>query len=382
MSTPAVSVAMSVYNGETFLAEAIESILAQTFTDFEFLILDDGSADSSRAIVERYARIDQRIRLISRENRGLVASLNELLDAARAPLVARMDADDICRPDRFAWQVGFLSANPDYGVVGTWTENIDADAGFEASIWPGFPQGPVPHSSVRAAGNGQALEWRGWPPLSAPMQQPTTHEDFLREIETRRVLLCHSSVMYRRDTVLKAGGYHAAFRHCEDLDLWLRLATLTRLGNIPERLIRYRRYSGQVSNRHATDQQIGAAVARIAYEERKNGRPDPTAGLTALPPVDELDRLFGRQGISRQVREYVLADLRYSRAGMGDRGFDLLLDHVRDGCSHKGLWRTVARLARFGYVPRAIKLAAALMATSLQPAGSAAPRLKTSERVA
>src|SRR4029079_10086491 len=109
MTTPAISVAMSVYNGERFLGPAIESILAQTFGDFEFLILDDGSRDATTQIVLDYAARDARVRPILRENRGLVASLNQLLDEARAPLVARMDADDIARPERFERQIAFLA---------------------------------------------------------------------------------------------------------------------------------------------------------------------------------------------------------------------------------------------------------------------------------
>jgi glycosyltransferase involved in cell wall biosynthesis len=125
MGTPAISVAMSVYNGERFLAEAIESVLGQTFADLEFLIVDDGSTDGSRAMIEAYAAKDARIRPILRENRGLIASLNQMLDEARAPLVARMDADDVCLPERLAQQVAFLDAHPDYGVLGCWTVDID-----------------------------------------------------------------------------------------------------------------------------------------------------------------------------------------------------------------------------------------------------------------
>ena len=99
---------MSVYNGERFLTAAIESVLGQTFSDFEFLILDDGSRDGTRAIVEAMAARDSRIRPIVRENRGLIASLNQLIAEARAPLIARMDADDVCLPERFARQVQFL----------------------------------------------------------------------------------------------------------------------------------------------------------------------------------------------------------------------------------------------------------------------------------
>jgi hypothetical protein len=89
--------------------------------------------------------------------------------------------------------------------------------------------------------------------------------------------------MFRRDVVLAVGGYHAAFRHCEDLDLWLRLASVTKLCSLPDTLIHYRHYAGQVSSRHATEQQTGAAIARIAYHERLAGRPDPTEHLDRLP---------------------------------------------------------------------------------------------------
>jgi len=330
MSSPAISVAMSVYNGERFLAEAIDSVLAQSFTDFEFLILDDGSRDTSAQIIADYARRDPRIRAIARENRGLVASLNQLIEEACAPLIARMDADDVCLPERFSRQIAFLAGHPDHGVVGCWTSDIDEH---------GAPY-----------------------PLDA-RDHPESHAGFLAAVEHGWPLLCHPAVMYRRDLVRSVGGYHGAFRHCEDLDLWLRLAGVTRLCSIPERLLRYRHYADQVSSRHATEQQIGAAVARLAYEERMAGRPDPTATLAVLPPLDELDTLFGREGVSRAVRARVAPGLLYSRAGLSDHGFDLVVRYLREGGEHDGMWRTVARLVRFGDPLRAARLAAALTMT-------------------
>ena len=325
---PAISVVMSVYNGERFLAEAIESVLGQSFVDFEFLILDDGSTDGTRTIVSAYARIDERIRPIFRENRGLVISLNQLLNEARAPLVARMDADDICHPDRFERQKRFLDSHADYGVVGSRCTDIDE--------------------------KGQP-----WPVCSPP--HPLTHEGFLDAIERAEPLLCHPSVMYRRKLVLGVGGYHGAFRHCEDLDLWLRLATVTRLGNCPELLLQYRHYAEQVSSRHATQQQTGAAVAKLAYLERIAGRPDPTEKLEQLPPIDALDDLFGREGVSREVRATLAQGLLYSRAALRDDGFEVIIRNLREGGSHNGMWRTVARLVRYGDPARAARLAATLV---------------------
>jgi len=327
MSDPAISVAMSVYNGERFLSEAIESVLAQTWHDFEFLILDDGSRDSSLEIIRRHAAADPRIRVIARENRGLVASLNQLLAESRAPLVARMDADDICAPQRFERQIGFLAARPDHGVIGSLTFDIGERG-------ESFPLDTAEH--------------------------PLTHEQFLEHVASNGPLLAHPTVMYRRDVVLAAGGYHAAFRHCEDYDLWLRLAHQTKIANLPERLLRYRHYSGQVSNRHALEQQIGVAVSRQAYLERQAGRSDPTEHLDALPSIELLDELFGRKGVASQVRAHVARALLYSRSEMAGQGFELLLEHVEEGGRGAELWRTAARLVRFGEPRRALKLVAAL----------------------
>lgn len=327
MPTPAITVAMSVYNGERFLADAIESILTQSFRDFEFLIVDDGSTDSSADIITRFAQSDPRIRPIIRENRGLIASLNQMIQEARAPIIARMDADDIAAPTRFAQQFAYLQDNPDYGVVGSWSEDMGED---------------------------------GKPMAREGADHPLRHRDMLVAIANGEQLICHPAVMYRRDVVRAVGGYHAAFRHCEDLDLWLRLASITHMGNIPQRLLRYRRYPTQVSARHSTEQQIGTAIARIAWAEREAGRPDPTVSWDRLPPIDDLDTLFGRPGVAAAVRETVALNLRYSQSGLRDDGFDLLIRNIHSGGRRDGMWRTVLRLMRFGEPARALRLATAL----------------------
>lgn len=322
MSDPALSVAMSVYNGASHLALAIESILNQTHVDFEFLILNDGSSDASADIIDAYAARDPRIRAIHRGNRGLIASLNQLVEESRAPLIARMDADDISLPERFARQMAFMAANPAYGVVGTWTSDIDE---------------------------------HGAPFAVTGADHPTDHDAFIASIG-HISMLCHPSVMMRRDLVLSVGGYHNAFKHCEDYDLWLRLASVTKLCSLPERLVQYRHWSNQVSSRFAYTQQIGAAVAYLAYCERSAGRADPTESIDALPPVEELDTLFGRSGFGEAVRSRVAPSIIYSQAALNDEGFPLLLDYVRGGGKAPGLWRTVARLMRFGEPAKAVHL--------------------------
>jgi Glycosyl transferase family 2 len=328
MSSPAISVAMSVYNGERFLALAIESILAQSFTDFEFLILNDGSSDGSAAIIDHYAKTDSRIRAIHRENRGLIESLNQLLRESRAPWIARMDGDDIALPSRFEKQMAFLAAHPDHQVLGTWTEDIDED-GLPFSV------------------NGK--------------DHPTSHAEFLASVKERSGL-CHPSVIMNRELALSVGGYHAAFKHCEDYDLWMRLADKTRICSLPERLVKYRHSANQVSNKYVVTQQIGAAVSRLALRERQAGRIDPTETLDALPPLDELDRLFGRTGVAREVRSIAASGILYSSVALKGEGFDLLLDHIRDGERVTGLRRTILRLVRMGEPARAARLARALVA--------------------
>ncbi len=327
MTVPAISVAMSVYNCERYVALAIESILAQNFGDFEFIIVDDGSTDGSAAIIDEFASKDTRIRAIHRQNKGLIFSLNQALAEARAPIIARMDADDIANPERFERQYDFLQLQPEYGVVSSWTTDIDEN---------GDPYPIADHG------------------------HPADHEGFLEALETGTPL-CHPATMYRRDLVLSVGGYHAAFKHCEDLDLWLRLSDKTRLCSLPERLMQYRRTEGQVSNRHIVEQQINGAIARLAWAERKAGRPDPTLGLTALPPLEGLDALFGRAGIAADVERRVAPGIVYSHNALSGSGFDIVLRHIKRGGDTHGMWRTVARLLRFGEPARALTLFSTLI---------------------
>jgi len=266
--------------------------------------------------------------MFAEPSRGLIASLNILLDRARAPLIARMDADDICLPERFARQFAFLGAQPDHGVIGSLTSDIDE---YDRPISSGTPD------------------------------QPLSYDMFLHNIQTGAPLLAHPSVMYRREVVRVAGDYHPAFRHCEDYDLWLRLANLTKIANLPERLLRYRHYPDQVSNRYALEQQVGVAISFLAHCERQAGRGDPTVGWQVLPPIEQLDSAFARPGVAREVRAHVARTLVYSHSALQAGAFELLLQHIREGGRGPELWRTALRLLRFGDPHRALRLTAALV---------------------
>jgi glycosyltransferase involved in cell wall biosynthesis len=121
--TPKVSVVMSVYNNESYIREAVESVLNQSFKDFEFIIINDGSTDRTREILTSYT--DERIRLFDQENRGLTISLNRGLSLAKGSYIARMDGDDISDPERFAEEVRFLEQNEKIGLIGTYAHRID-----------------------------------------------------------------------------------------------------------------------------------------------------------------------------------------------------------------------------------------------------------------
>lgn len=322
---PEVTVAMSVYNAERFLAPAVESILRQSFENFELLVVNDGSGDGTATMLDKFAGQDSRLRVIHQRNRGLVWSLNRLIEEARAPLIARMDGDDISLPNRFERQIDFLRRNPDFGVVGTNTDDIDE----EGSVTECTDLHPLDHATL---------------------------VDALQD----RSPICHPSVMMRSAVVRAAGAYRAAYQHCEDYDLWLRLSTRTKLGNLPERLLYYRRSSGQISNRHVFSQTVGAAIARTAHRERLAGRADPTEKLAELPRIDELDTLFNRSGVSRDVRADVAPRIVFSKHALTGQGFEMLARHVMDGGNQAGLWRTVARLMTFRLPWRSAKLATLL----------------------
>ena len=268
---PAVSVVMAVHNGERWLAETLASLSAQTFGDFEVVVIDDGSTDGSAAILAAAAGRDARYRVVTQTNCGLVASLNRGLAEARALLVARIDADDVAEPERFAKQVAFLATRPEVAAVGSAIRIIDGDGRFLRMQT--YPCGP----------------------------------EAVAKAMLRGCALAHPAVMMRRAAVQAIGGYREAFRHAEDYDLWLRLGDSHALDNLPEPLLRYRRHGGSVSFRHRQHQALATYVARYFAQERRAGRAEPTIAHDRPLPAHILSQL----GISASARaEFVQESLR------------------------------------------------------------------------
>jgi glycosyltransferase involved in cell wall biosynthesis len=324
-TAPALSVIMSVYNNAAHLYPCVQSILQQHFGDFEFLIVDDGSTDGSTEILRQLAADDARIRIFIRENKGLVASLNALVDAARAPLLARMDSDDIAMPQRFAMQIAYMAAYPDVGILGTNTHDLD-EVGLLLPVPAIYPSSPADVRRLLEMG----------PPV------------------------CHPSVMMRTELIRDLGGYRAAFRHAEDYDLWLRAARVTQITSLPERLLLYRRSAQQISQKYAIPQAKAAAIAWLDYEHTRNGQSSLFDDCDDLPEIDELDHIFQREGASAFVRRRIVERTCYSNELLLGPAFHIMVDHVRGGGGFTGSLRTILRLGRKGRLVRAMILAMAV----------------------
>jgi len=244
-----VSVVMPVYNAARHLAEAVESILAQTYREFEFVIVDDGSTDRSRPMLDQYARRDARIKIIRRPNTGIVGALNDGIAGSSAPLIARMDADDVSAPQRLEKQIAYMRQHPECVALGARVTGID-------------PYGCVlfasEHKLVHDEIDAELLNGVGW-------------------------AIVHPVAMLRRNSLQRVGGYRREWQWVEDLDLFLRLAEVGKLANLPDRLLHYRQHTESINRTRATEQaRLADACVREAY--RRRGR-DVPQGWTFVPKL-------------------------------------------------------------------------------------------------
>lgn len=226
---PLVSVVLPVYNGERYLAPAIDSILGQSYRNFELLLIDDGSTDRSAEIIGRY--VDPRIVFIRNEkNLKLIATLNKGFALAKGELIARMDADDIAAQRRLERQVARFLEDPELVALGTDMTYIDAE---------GRPAG----RPRRLAAGPAIVRWR----------------------LLRGSCLYHPTVMVNRKMAGNEARYRPEFIHAEDFELWLRLSREHRLDNLPESLLSYRVHEGSVSHRYRKSQLESAARALVEH---------------------------------------------------------------------------------------------------------------------
>ena len=239
---------MSCYNAERWLAESIESVLGQTWGDFEFIIVDDGSTDGTGRIVDRFASKDARIVPITKPNTGLADSLNVGIARARGVWIARLDADDLCESQRLELQWRVASADSCLVFVGTGLVLID-ESGLGSSVH----------------------------------LYPTSHRKLLAHLTTARKFPAHSSALFRADAFRRLGGYRPRLRRSQDRDLWLRLSQIGKLASLHQPLVRIRRHSEQISYRDGGIRQlIDSHVAMVSYWLRINGFNDPVDGDAEL----------------------------------------------------------------------------------------------------
>ncbi len=216
---PRVTVLLPIYNAENYLRESVDSLLAQSYSDFEIIAVNDGSTDASKNILQGIN--DPRLNILDNDgNKGIIFTLNRGIRAARGQYIARMDADDVAKPDRFAKQVDYLDSHPQVALVGTGAYLID-EKGRTFDEWD--------------------------------VQMESLDKTILRYC-----CFIHPTVMFRREAVAEIGGYRDIARHAEDYDLWLRLSEKYPLANIPESLLKYRVHAQQISLTKL-DQQVAMA---------------------------------------------------------------------------------------------------------------------------
>jgi glycosyltransferase involved in cell wall biosynthesis len=264
---PLISVIMSVFNGEEFLKLAVKSIQAQTVRDFEFIIVNDGSTDKSQPILDGFAAEDPRIRLISRENRGLIASLNEAAALAEGLFLARMDCDDIAHPTRFELQLQEFYERPNLVALGSQVNFV----------------------------NKEGL------PLGKELQYPVGMTAMLKNYPLGGPFIAHPSLMMRRSSFNLVGGYRAPFIAAEDLDLLYRLIAIGEIDNLDQRLLDYRFHGKNISIVGGFKQMLTRAVLIELTAEKSWSGLDYLSKLKAPVSLDSVETLLELPGLRRRV---------------------------------------------------------------------------------
>ncbi|MBU1046181.1 glycosyltransferase [Patescibacteria group bacterium] len=234
---PKITVLMPVFNGEKYLKEAIESVLNQTFTNFEFLIINDGSTDSTEKIIKSYS--DSRIKLINnKKNIGVIRSLNKGLSLSKGEYIARMDADDISLPKRLEIQVEFMDKNPQIGIAGAWAKIIG-------------------EKKIRCS-------------------KPIVNQEKIKIALLFKCPMIHPSVIIRKNFLVKNNlNYNIKYKHAEDYDLWTRAIKYFPITNIKKTLIQYRIHDSNISKTQSNNQNETATQIRVR-QLKENLKINPT----------------------------------------------------------------------------------------------------------
>jgi glycosyltransferase involved in cell wall biosynthesis len=259
---------MSCYNSEEWVNNAISSVLNQTFEDFEFVIIDDGSTDNTLNIVKGFSYLDSRITIIEKNHTGLADSLNIGIFQSNGKWIARIDADDVCELNRIELQVAFVESNPEIVFLGS---------------------GCVEVSMVNT--------------MQKINSYPESHHGLVKHLESSKKFPPHSSAFYSTNAVRLIGGYRKQFRMSQDRDLWLRLSEIGNLACINKPLVRIRNHEGQVSNSNNRVKQIlYSRIATISYFIRIKGAQDPVDG-------NDSEYVFYKDWIEKQINVKKLSNI-------------------------------------------------------------------------
>lgn len=265
----AVSALLPLKGASDFAVPAIESILCQSFSNFELIIVDDGIAPPCLDYIRTKALMDSRIRLIRNPGSGIVSALNFGIAVANGSLIARMDGDDVAYKERLTLQLQILDQRPDVALIGSQVRYIDA---------AGVPTG-------------------------ATSNFPLTHEAIDVALMTKGCVVSHPTAIFRKDAVLSVGGYRQALLYAEDLDLWLRLSEKFSVINVPDILLDYRLHGDQISQQRQFDQSLAHALAVALAKDRRRGA--PAVNLDQDTSITEFEKLVAHHsGIQTLFRVY------------------------------------------------------------------------------
>jgi glycosyltransferase involved in cell wall biosynthesis len=276
---PRVSMVTAVRDGERWLKQAIDSVLGQTFADFEFIIVDDGSTDRTPDLLHVYAQHDARVRVLRQGREGLTPALNRGLAEARGDLVARLDADDVALPERFARQVEYLDQHPSILLLGSWADLIDADGKITGRL------------------------------------RPESNPHLLSKILMRTNPFVSSSTMFRTAVMHTIGGYRAPFEMGEDYDMWLRISELGEVANLPEVMVQYRIHDINVTRLRPVREVFCARLALSAAASRRKSGRDPASALKSLPDWSSPDADVSFYADAAKICRFLaLADANYANS--------------------------------------------------------------------
>jgi hypothetical protein len=265
---PLVSVVMVTRDAERFLREAIESILSQTFRDFEFIIVDFGSTDKSKDIASSCAAKDSRIRLSEIPDRGLAEARNAVCALAIGRYIAIQDADDVSLPNRLNVEVDFMEKHPEVGLLGGAVQRIDQNGKYLSTA----DEYPTEDQEIRSV----LIEW-------SPFWQP--------------------AVVMRREAFVHVGGYRTVFPNAEDYDLWLRISEYYQCANLKDVILSYRIHPHQMTLRKRSEQILCTLAAQASALLRRAGQPDPIDTASEITPT-----VLAGMGVSEAVQKTKFAE--------------------------------------------------------------------------